>query len=67
VLRKIFGPQREEVTRSWRKLRNKEFHNLYSSPFHIIRVMFEDEMSRVGSTHGKDEKCTQNFGQETQM
>jgi hypothetical protein len=36
VLRKIFGPRRDEVTREWRKLHNEELHNLYSSP-NIIR------------------------------
>jgi hypothetical protein len=32
VLRRIFGPKREEVTGEWRKLHNKEIHDLYSSP-----------------------------------
>jgi hypothetical protein len=32
VLRKIFGPKRNEVTGRWRKLHNEELHNLYSSP-----------------------------------
>jgi hypothetical protein len=36
VLRRIFGPKRDEVTGDWRKLRNEELHNLYSSP-DIIR------------------------------
>jgi hypothetical protein len=36
-LRKIFGPKREEDG-SWRKLRNDELHNLYSSP-NIVRVI----------------------------
>jgi hypothetical protein len=36
VLRKIFGPKRDDVTGEWRKLHNKELHNLYSSP-NIIR------------------------------
>jgi hypothetical protein len=31
MLRRIFGPKREEVTGEWRKLRNEEFRNLYSS------------------------------------
>jgi hypothetical protein len=31
VLRKIFGPKREEVMGEWRKLHNGELHNLYSS------------------------------------
>jgi hypothetical protein len=32
VLRKIFGPEREEVTGDLRKLRNEGLHNLYASP-----------------------------------
>jgi hypothetical protein len=38
VLRRIFGPKREEVTGGWRKLHNEELHNLYSSP-RIIRML----------------------------
>jgi hypothetical protein len=37
VLRRIFGPKREEDG-SWRKLHNDEFHNLYFSP-NIIRAI----------------------------
>jgi hypothetical protein len=32
VLRRIFGPKSNEITLGWRKLRNEELHNLYSSP-----------------------------------
>jgi hypothetical protein len=32
VLRRIFRPKRDRVTRGWRKLYNEAFHNLYSSP-----------------------------------
>jgi hypothetical protein len=37
VLRRIFGPKRDEVTGEWRKLHNEELHDLYSSPS-IIRM-----------------------------
>ena len=37
VLRKIFGPKRDEVTGEWRRLHNEEFNDLYCSP-NIIRV-----------------------------
>jgi hypothetical protein len=32
VLRRIFGPERDDVTGEWRKLHNEELHILYSSP-----------------------------------
>jgi len=32
VLRRIFGPRRDEVTGEWRKLRNEEFSDLYCTP-----------------------------------
>jgi hypothetical protein len=38
VLRRIFGPKRDEVTGEWRRLHNKELYALYSSP-DIIRVI----------------------------
>jgi hypothetical protein len=31
MLRRIFGPKRNEVTRGWRKLHNEEFHNMHFS------------------------------------
>jgi hypothetical protein len=38
VLRRITGPKRDEVTGEWRKLRNEELNDLYSSP-NIARVI----------------------------
>jgi hypothetical protein len=38
VLRRIFGPKREEVRGGWKKLHNEELPNLYSSPS-IIRII----------------------------
>jgi hypothetical protein len=32
VLRRIFGPKRDEVTGAWRKLHNEELNDLYCSP-----------------------------------
>ena len=37
VLRKIFGPKRNEVTGEWRRVLNEELYNVYPSP-NIIRV-----------------------------
>jgi hypothetical protein len=38
VLRRIFGPERVEVTGGWRILHNEELHNLYSSPSEIRMI-----------------------------
>jgi hypothetical protein len=39
VLKRIFGPKREEVGGGWRKLRNKKLYKLYASPRRDGRVM----------------------------
>jgi hypothetical protein len=46
VLRRIFGPKRDEVTGGWRKLHNEKLHNLYPSPS-IIR-MIKSRNTRLG-------------------
>jgi hypothetical protein len=38
VLRRIFGPKRDEVTGGWRKLYNEELYNLYTSPRKISTI-----------------------------
>jgi hypothetical protein len=43
VLRRIFGPKREEVAGGWRRLHNEELHNLYTSP-NISRVIMSTRM-----------------------
>jgi hypothetical protein len=47
VLRKIFGPKRDEVTGEWRKLHNEKLHDLYSSP-NIIRIIKSRRMRWAG-------------------
>jgi hypothetical protein len=49
VLRRIFGPKRDEVTGGCGKLHNEELHNLYSSPS-IIRMI---KSRRACSTNGE--------------
>jgi hypothetical protein len=38
ILRRIFGPKRDQVMGGWRKLHNEELHNMYYSPS-IIRII----------------------------
>jgi hypothetical protein len=38
VLRRIFGPKREEVAGGWRRLHNEELQNFYASP-NIVKVI----------------------------
>jgi hypothetical protein len=47
VLRRIFGPKRDEVTGEWRKLHSEELHNLFSSP-DIIRQVKSRRMRWAG-------------------
>jgi hypothetical protein len=43
VLRRIFGPKKEEVAGNWRRLHNEELHNLYASQS-IIRELISRRM-----------------------
>jgi hypothetical protein len=52
VLRRIFGPKRDEVTGGRRKLPNEGLHNFYFSP-NIIRMMKSEGMGRKCSTNGE--------------
>jgi hypothetical protein len=47
VLRRIFGPKRDEVTGEWRKLHNEELNNLYSS-HNNLRVIKSRRMGWAG-------------------
>jgi hypothetical protein len=47
VLRRLFGPKRDEITGEWRKLHNEELHDLYSSPY-IVRVIKSRRMRWAG-------------------
>jgi hypothetical protein len=60
VLRRIFGPKRDEVTGEWRKLHNEELHILYSSP-DIIRQIKSRRMRWAGHVARMGEECEQGF------
>jgi hypothetical protein len=63
VLRRIFGPKRDEVTGEWRKLHNEELHNLYSSP-DISRQIKSKRMRWAGhvARMGENKKTVQDLG-----
>ena len=57
VLRRIFGPRRDEVTGEWRRLHNEELNDLYSS-LNIVRVIksrimrWAAHVARMGEVRG---------------
>jgi hypothetical protein len=66
VLRRIFGPKRDEVTEEWRRLHNKELYALYSSPNIIpMNKIKKTEICRACSMYGGEERCIQGFSGET--
>jgi hypothetical protein len=66
VLRRIFGPKRDEVTGEWRKLNNEEIHDLYISPTTVRVIKIEkNKMGEACSPDGGGERRVQGFGRET--
>jgi hypothetical protein len=53
VLRRIFGPKRDEVTGGWRKLHNEELHGLYSSPSIVRVIKARRMMGEARGEHGE--------------
>ena len=65
VLRRVFGPKRDEVKGEWRKLHNEELRDLYSLP-NIVRAVKSRRMSWVGHVHAwGGERCAQDSSVET--
>jgi hypothetical protein len=53
VLRRIFGPKRDEMTGEWRKLHNEELHDLYFSRsiigiIKVMRMRWTGHVARMG-------------------
>jgi hypothetical protein len=59
VLRRIFGPKKDEVTKEWRKLHNEELNDLYCSP-NSVRVIQSRKIRWAGHVvrMGRGEACT---------
>ena len=57
VLRRIFGPKRDEITGEWRKLHNEELNDLYCSS-NIVRVIKsrKNKMGGACSMYGGEER-----------
>jgi len=65
VLRRTFGPRREELTKEWRMLHNEELDNLYTSP-NIFRVNKSIRMRWAGcNTNGGETRFIHGFRGET--
>jgi hypothetical protein len=61
VLKKIFGPKRDEVIGEWRTFHNQELYDAYCSPNQIKK----NEIGVAYITYGGAKMCIQGFGGET--
>jgi len=64
VLRRIFGPKRDEVTGERRELHNEELNGLYPSP-NVVQVIKSRRMRGAGQIARTGVRCVHGFGGET--
>jgi hypothetical protein len=65
VLRRLFGPKRDEVTGEWSKLHNEKLNDLYSLHQYCAGGKIEaNEMGRACGAYGGGESCAQGVGGE---
>jgi hypothetical protein len=72
VLRRIFGPMREEVAGGWRRLHNEELHNLYASPdittaIKYRRMRLAGHVARMGEMRIAHKFCLENLKERHHM
>jgi hypothetical protein len=63
VLRRIFGPKRNEITGEWRRLHNEE--HVLITKYYLGDQIKKNEVGGACSTYGGGERCIQDFGGET--
>jgi hypothetical protein len=63
VLRRVFGPKKDEVTGEWRKLHKEEMNDLYSLP-NIVWVVKSRRMRWACGAYGGGERGAQGVGRE---
>lgn len=63
MLTKILGPKWEEITGGWRKLHNKQHHDLYCEQniLKVVKKVKEDEMGGTCGTYGGQEQIHTRF------
>jgi hypothetical protein len=62
VLRRVFGPKRDEVTGEWRKLHYEELNDLYSlSKISVSAKIKKNEMGQARGMYGGGERCVEGF------
>ena len=65
MLRRVFGPKRDEATGEWRKLHKEEIRDLYSLPNVVRVVKIENEVGGACGAYGGGERCAQGSSGET--